>query len=206
MVDDTLLSYLSSSSGLSSLRIAFSYSNTDPHSSLLASRLFTSALPRHGKTLKRLFVLVPPGNALCVQKEWCKSLLACKALEEMRLSIAVHSETQEADVHTLLQLTPHLPHLHTLGLLYYIVGFWCGTGYSAAFREGETTLKSSLSSFSPDSTSFSHGHDSISTNGVGVRYRYPKVSIMQGDVKYEMTAGEDEWRYRVHFGDEDSDY
>jgi hypothetical protein len=98
MVDDTLLDYLSSSSGLETLRISFSYDSTDALSTALACRLFTSALPRHAKSLRSLFLLVPPGNALCAHAEYCKSLVVCKALVDLSLSIAVHSEKQVTDI------------------------------------------------------------------------------------------------------------
>jgi hypothetical protein len=85
-VESGLLDYLTSSSGLETLRITSSSEIADRN---LAYRLFTSVLPRHAKSLRSLRILVPPGNALCFHADYCKSLLVCKALASLSLSIAV---------------------------------------------------------------------------------------------------------------------
>jgi hypothetical protein len=88
-VDHGLLDYLTSSSGLETLRITSVSESTDRN---LAYRLFTSVLPRHANSLRSLFVCVPPDNAYCFHSDYCKSLLVCEALVDLSLSIGASSE------------------------------------------------------------------------------------------------------------------
>lgn len=88
-VDGTMLDYLTSSSGMETLRITSWSESEDGFSEDLAYRFFTSILPRHSKSLRSLSILVPSSNPWCFRAGYSNSLSPCKALDSLSLSVEV---------------------------------------------------------------------------------------------------------------------
>jgi hypothetical protein len=85
-VDNALVDYLASSSGLETLRFELS-----PHESDFPKGLaygFFTAMSGHAKSLKSLFVLVSSSSDWCFHVDYINPLLLCKELKMLSMSIA----------------------------------------------------------------------------------------------------------------------
>lgn len=90
-MDSALVDYLASSSGLETLQFTPLYlhrrrSNVPEDN--LAYRFYNSVIPRHAKSLKSLFIWVPPDSHWCFRIQYLSPLMRCEKLDTLSLSTA----------------------------------------------------------------------------------------------------------------------
>ncbi|KAK0201253.1 hypothetical protein DFS33DRAFT_1119194 [Desarmillaria ectypa] len=83
MIDDTLLEYLGSYSGIMTLSLTFNQSESDAR----ARRFWKMVLPKHVGTIKELFVHPNTPGEWCLNDEALRILTRCKNLEILRVIV-----------------------------------------------------------------------------------------------------------------------